>query len=215
MDHPSSGVHPLVADLCHGDARIVYVEDSFEDLCGYTPEEALGRPLLFLRGPGTSATTVNDIQAAMAGKEESFEEVVSLYTRSGFVFSALLALRRLDSAEGDARYYSCIFREFKLLKNAEASFTRLLHSIEQPVVVIDGSRKILSCTDAFVDLFEYKLEKDMLGAELGALLDSTADLDLILSHLAESTCSGVPFRARTQNGKRLELVASVSQIFAV
>ncbi|WP_439633429.1 PAS domain S-box protein [Glycocaulis sp.] len=62
--------------------RIVYVNDAFEQVFGYTAEEVLGGSTRMLHGPGTAPETVLEVLAAIAAGQPVRTEIVH-YTRSG------------------------------------------------------------------------------------------------------------------------------------
>lgn len=62
--------------------RIVYVNNAFEQVFGYTAEEALGGSTRMLHGPGTAPETVLEVLAAIAAGQPVRTEIVH-YTRSG------------------------------------------------------------------------------------------------------------------------------------
>eukprot|EP00586_Coscinodiscus_wailesii_P022685 CAMPEP_0172491920 /NCGR_PEP_ID=MMETSP1066-20121228/22851_1 /TAXON_ID=671091 /ORGANISM="Coscinodiscus wailesii, Strain CCMP2513" /LENGTH=208 /DNA_ID=CAMNT_0013261231 /DNA_START=294 /DNA_END=917 /DNA_ORIENTATION=- len=62
--------------------RILHVNDAWEELCGYTAEESVGRTLGCLQGPETDMMTVTALLGQVMKGEEAGCEIVN-YDRSG------------------------------------------------------------------------------------------------------------------------------------
>uniref|UniRef100_UPI002612E6A2 PAS domain S-box protein n=1 Tax=Halorientalis sp. TaxID=1931229 RepID=UPI002612E6A2 len=75
MDEANVGIQ--ITDPTKADNPLVYVNDGFERMTGYTREEALGRNPRFLQGEGTDSEQVARLRAAIAA-----EEPVSLELRN-------------------------------------------------------------------------------------------------------------------------------------
>src|SRR3712207_4895780 len=59
----------LITDPRQPDNPILFVNDAFSDLTGYSREETVGRNCRFLQGPGTDASTVRRIREAVQAGE--------------------------------------------------------------------------------------------------------------------------------------------------
>ena len=74
-----------LSDARSPDQPLVWVNDAFSRLTGYSREEALGRNCRFLQGPATDRVAVRRIRAAVAAGEP-VSEVLLNYRRDGSVF---------------------------------------------------------------------------------------------------------------------------------
>ncbi len=86
------------------DNPIVYANQAFEDISGYSQEEIVGRNCRFLQGTDRDQEGLHTIRAALASKESC---VVTLrnYRKNGELFFNRLSIRPLVDREGNVIYY--------------------------------------------------------------------------------------------------------------
>ena len=75
----------LITDPRQPDNPIVFVNDAFGRLTGYTREETLGRNCRFLQGPGTNAEDIDRIRQAIADLVPIEVELLN-YKKDGSIF---------------------------------------------------------------------------------------------------------------------------------
>jgi PAS domain S-box-containing protein len=93
----------IITDPRLPDNPIVFANDAFAALTGYTREETLGRNCRFLQGPGTNAEDVDKIRRAVANKQ-SIEIDLLNYRKDGSLFwNRLLVSPVFD--EADVTYF--------------------------------------------------------------------------------------------------------------
>ena len=90
---------------------LIFVNESFCKLTGYSRDAALGRNCRFLQGPDTEAQSVAVIQAALTDITDCVVKITN-YRKTGEAFDMLLALRPVVDAEGTRRF--CIGLHFEL-----------------------------------------------------------------------------------------------------
>lgn len=73
------------ADLQIEDQPLMFVNDAFETLTGYSSEETIGKNCRFLQGPDTDPKTVRAIRAAIEAGEDSYFEILN-YKKDGTAF---------------------------------------------------------------------------------------------------------------------------------
>lgn len=98
--------------------RIVYVNQAFTDISGYTLAEVLGRTPRVLQGPRTDKTTRARIHAAL-DREESIRATVLNYHKSGYEYWLDLNIYPLRDAGGTLIYYAAIERDITEIKRYE------------------------------------------------------------------------------------------------
>jgi len=81
----SSQVAYLITDPNQPDNPVVYVNQAFLTMTGYSADEVIGRNCRFLQGPETDATAINCLRQAMARHKDVCVELVN-YRKDGAPF---------------------------------------------------------------------------------------------------------------------------------
>lgn len=101
--------------------RIVYVNEAFTRLTGYSPAEVLGRTPRLLQGPRTQRDELARIRAALERWEPVRAELIN-YTRSGEEFWVELDIVPLSTEEGGrVTHWVSIQRDITARRQAEAA----------------------------------------------------------------------------------------------
>lgn len=91
--------------------RIVWVNDQFTEMSGYTLEEMLGRtPGSVLQGPGTDPATVVDLRGAIANRTDITREILN-YRKDGTPYWIKLTITPIFDAEGELTGFLSIERD--------------------------------------------------------------------------------------------------------
>lgn len=93
-----------IADMREDDDPLVYVNDGFEDITGYTSEEIVGENCRFLQGPETADEPVALMREAIENDEPVRVELRN-YQKDGDVFWSEVTLAPLHSADGTVTHY--------------------------------------------------------------------------------------------------------------
>ncbi|BCM82819.1 PAS domain-containing protein [Methylobacterium indicum] len=94
----------LVTDPHQADNPIVFVNDAFSKLTGYTRDEILGRNCRFLQGPETNRDDVAKVRDAIE-RRVSIEIDLQNYKKSGETFWNRLLVSPVFDDEGQLTYY--------------------------------------------------------------------------------------------------------------
>ncbi len=100
--------------------RILFVNDAFVRLTGYTREEAIGRSPRFLQGPKTQRDALNRIRAAAKAGKPIREEVIN-YSKSGEEYWLEMDIVPVADDAGHFTYLVAIERAVTERKRAEAA----------------------------------------------------------------------------------------------
>lgn len=90
--------------------KIIYVNDAFTKLTGYTPEDVLGKTPRILQGTGTSESTREAIREAL-NKKQAIRVDIKNYSKRGNEYWHDLSIIPLHNAEGKVTHFAAIQRE--------------------------------------------------------------------------------------------------------
>ena len=75
----------VITDPKHPDNAIVFVNEAFQSLTGYTRDEIIGQNCRFLQGPNTNQDNVAKVRAAIAAGESIDVDLLN-YRKDGSTF---------------------------------------------------------------------------------------------------------------------------------
>ncbi len=103
--------------------HIVFVNDAFERLTGYTRAEVLGRAPRMLQGPRTSREALNRIRDAIVAGRPVHEEIVN-YSKDGREYWVDINISPVLDAAGRVTHFVAVERDVTERKKLEAQFLR-------------------------------------------------------------------------------------------
>ncbi|URD49787.1 PAS domain S-box protein [Chroococcidiopsis sp. CCNUC1] len=124
-----------IAPLEEPGPRIVYVNQAFTDLTGYTCEEVVGRSPRFLQGAKTDKAALKRIRDALQAKKPVQEELIN-YCKDGSEFWVEISITPIADAAGQYTHFVAIQRNISDRKQAEMILRETRHLIEQIAVTI-------------------------------------------------------------------------------
>lgn len=101
MDEAPVGI--TISDMSRPDNPLIYVNEAFESVTGYTAAESLGSNCRFLQGPDTDAETVDGLRAAIE-REESTTVELRNYRKDGEEFWNRLQVSPIAEGEETTHY---------------------------------------------------------------------------------------------------------------
>lgn len=127
LDVAAEGV--TIADARLADRPLIYVNEGFERLTGYSAAETLGRNCRFLQGPGTDPAAVDEIRAAIAEKRGCVVEILN-YRRDGVPFWNRLSITPVRDELGEVTHFIGIQSDVTERREAEAELRRAKEALE-------------------------------------------------------------------------------------
>lgn len=94
----------VITDPRQSDNPVIFANDAFLGLTGYTREEVTGRNCRFLQGPKTSKEAVEEIRAAIAESRDIKVDVLN-YRKDGTSFWNALYISPVHNERGELRYF--------------------------------------------------------------------------------------------------------------
>jgi len=123
--------------------RIVYVNDAFVRLTGYSRAEAIGNTPAMLQGPGTQRSELARIAAAMKIWQPVRAELIN-YTKSGQAFWLEIAISPLKDATGWVTHWVAIERDMGERQQASQQMQSTLDALQASQTQLQTlSRRVL------------------------------------------------------------------------
>ena len=111
------------------DSPIVYANKAFENMCGYTQEEIIGRNCRFLQGTDRSQPALDPLRAAIK-KGEPIEVTLRNYKKNGELFHNRLVVKPLTDDRGNVVYYLGVQYDITEQVNARQEIDKLSKQLE-------------------------------------------------------------------------------------
>jgi sigma-B regulation protein RsbU (phosphoserine phosphatase) len=127
LDVAAEGI--TIADARLPDRPLIYANEGFEHMTGYSVAEVLGRNCRFLQGPGSDPAAVAEIRAAVAGERECIVEILN-YRRDGTTFWNRLSITPVRDDLGEVTHYIGIQSDVSARREAEQGLRRAKEVLE-------------------------------------------------------------------------------------
>lgn len=146
--------------------RIVFVNDAFERLTGYSRQEVLGQSPRFLQGPNTQRSELDRIAVALKNMQPARAELIN-YTKSGAEFWIELDIVPIADSTGSCTHWVSIERDItqrklaeKALLDSEHRYTAMFETAPIPMWVVDQETgRFLMVNSAAVQAYGYSNEE--------------------------------------------------------
>ena len=127
----------LVTDTTLPGNPIVFANQAFVDLSGYTMDELLGQDPHFMNGAGTDPEAIRRYQAAIAqGQDETLE--IRQYRKDGTPFRAMLFASPVDDGQGTVTNHFLSYLDITRRYDAEEGLRALTAELEERVAARTG-----------------------------------------------------------------------------
>ncbi len=180
IDAAVNGV--IVVDALGEDMPIIYANEGFHQLTGYSSEEVIGRNCRFLQGPKTDRNKIQKIREAIQAGQ-SCRSLLINYRKDGSTFHNDLQITPVRQPDGRISHFVGIQHDVTELINAEAAVRhseaqlqrsenlvgRVLESLTDAFFSLDSDGRLLYINPAAEDLFDQPSEK-LIGQPIEAVL---------------------------------------------
>jgi phosphoserine phosphatase RsbU/P len=127
LDVAAEGI--TIADARLPDRPLIYANDGFARVTGYSIPEVLGRNCRFLQGPGTDRAAVAEIRDALADERECIVEILN-YRRDGTTFWNRLSLTPVRNDRGEVTHFIGVQSDVTARREAEHGLRRAKEALE-------------------------------------------------------------------------------------
>ncbi len=200
MDASPIGIS--VADATRDDEPLIYVNDGFVELTGYSRSEILGRNCRFLQGEETSEDTVAEIRKAIDAEEPIVTELLN-YRKDGSMFWNRLSIQPVRDDTGTVTHFLGFQQDIsdeKLYEQERTLFELQADAIEQVVFITDADGSIEYVNPAFERTTGYTAEEAI--GENPRLLKSEQQDEEFYRELWETISAGDVWEAELVNRRK-------------
>ena len=205
--HAHDAIVILEAHPQNGQGRsVLYVNDAFCRLSGYSRTEVVGRSLYLLRGPDTDVATLEQLREALDSGQPLRTELMN-YRKDGTPYWVDLSLVPVSNRRGHIAHWVMIQRDItgqrqaaEALRKSEERYRLLFDGNPQPMWVIEcKSGRFLAVNEAAIRVYQYSRE------EFSHLNARELEVAELTAPIPPSTSTSRFRRHRTRSGKILNV----------
>ena len=152
----------IVTDPNQNDNPIIFANDAFFRLTGYTSDEVVGRNCRFLQGPETRTETVTRIRESIAAGNDISVDILN-YRKDGSSFWNALFLSPVRNDSNQIVYFFASQLDFTEIKSKEAALASARHQAEEEVAKHTADLKTaLSARTLLVHEVDHRVKNNLL-----------------------------------------------------
>ena len=196
--------------------RIVFVNEAFERLSGYSSAEVLGRSPRFLQGAKTDRHVLAEIRTALDQRKPTRRQIVN-YGKNGNQYWLDIDIVPISDPAGKCTHFAAIERDITEQKRAEIVATRLASIVEfsdDAIIGKDLDSTITSWNRGAEKLFGYTAS-EMVGASIIRLIpaDRQDEENHILGKIrAGESVEHFETLRQTKDGRLIDVSVTASPI---
>lgn len=122
----------LITDPRQPDNPIIFCNQAFSNLTGYSTEELIGRNCRLLQGPDTDGVAIARLREAIAAERDLAIDILN-YRKDGSQFWNALFVSPVRDADGEVVYFFASQLDFTTIKSKELDLAEARQSAEREV----------------------------------------------------------------------------------
>ena len=138
----NDGIIITEADLTSPGPTIVYVNQAFEDITGYSSKEVIGQSPRMLQGPNTDRETLKRLSQCLRNGEPFKAELLN-YDKEGEEYWLDISIVPIINEVGEVVYFAAIERDITARKEAEAQRKKILTQLKRANLKAEASSRDL------------------------------------------------------------------------
>ena len=196
VEYSNDAVVITKSDLDNPGPEIVYVNEAFHKITGFTMEEVIGQSPRFLQGEKTDHEQLKKLRIALESGEPYQGEIIN-YTKEGEPYWLSISIFPIPDAQGNISYFAAIERDITEQKQVEAEIqeariqaeyanrakseflANMSHELRTPMNGIIGMANIMQETDLDAEQKEFNQVIDQSARSLLVILNDILDLSKI------------------------------------
>ncbi len=197
--------------------KIVFVNEAFERMTGYTPDETLGRSPRFLQGPKTDRRVLDEIHQAVTQQKPIRRQIIN-YRKDGTEFWLEIDIVPIFDAAGKCTHFAGIERDITEGKNKEESlnlFRALVDRSPDAIEVLDATTgRFLHVNATACRRLGYRRE-EMLSlniADVVAAGDGTPSMEAGVKDIRQTGVRIIETRHRRKDGSTFPIEINIQYI---
>ena len=119
-----------IADARRPDQPLIYANQGFERITGYSVADVMGRNCRFLQGPATDPSAMAEIRAALTESRPCLVEILN-YRKDGSAFWNRLSITPVRDGAGDVTHFIGVQSDVTARRAAEDALRRSKDALEQ------------------------------------------------------------------------------------
>ncbi|MXR41407.1 PAS domain-containing protein [Halobaculum sp. WSA2] len=135
LDEAPIGI--TISDATDPEEPMIYMNDSFEEITGYPPEEVIGTNHRFLQGPETDPDTVADVAEAI-DERRGIQTVLRNYTRDGTEFWNQISISPILDEHGEVSHFVGFQMDVTERKRAQQELLAERESLDRVLDRVNG-----------------------------------------------------------------------------
>ncbi|MFL0692760.1 MAG: PAS domain-containing protein [Agrobacterium tumefaciens] len=122
----------LITDPRQPDNPVIFCNQAFSNLTGYSTDELIGRNCRLLQGPETDSNAVARLREAIAAEQDLAIDILN-YRKDGSQFWNALFVSPVRDADGEVVYFFASQLDFTTIKSKELDLAEARQSAEREV----------------------------------------------------------------------------------